>query len=262
MHLVQYFKNLFRSRYILSSLISKDLRNKYRRSFLGVAWSVLTPLGLVLIIGGVYSIIWGQDPKVLIPRLFTGLTPWICISTSAESGCTCFVSAEGYIKQTMTNIEIFPVRTASVSFVNYLYSSAAFFVVYFIIMPTKFSLNMLMVIPGMLIMYMFCVGIASISGVINIHIRDYQPLQSLIFQALFYATPIIYPKEIIANKGYSFIYEINPFYYIIEVIRLPMTGDGIPSQRIYLFAILISVTVFCCGAVTVNKIGRKLIFKL
>lgn len=262
MQLVQYFKNVFGSRFVLTSLVSKDLKNKYRRSFLGAVWSVLTPLGLVLIIGSVYSIIWGQDPKVLIPRIFTGLTPWICISSSAEGGANCFVSAEGYIKQTMTKVEIFPIRAASVSLINYFYSAIAFFAVYLFISPEKFSLNMLMVIPGIILMFFFCIGLSSIAGIINIHIRDYQPFQSLVLQACFYATPIIYPTEMLANKGYSIIYEINPFYYIIEIIRMPMTGDGLPSLQVYLIAIAISVSVFCAGACLVSKIGRNIVFKL
>lgn len=262
MQLVQYFKNVFSSRFVLASLVSKDLKNKYRRSILGVAWSVLTPLGLVLIIGCVYSIIWSQQPEVLIPRIFTGLTPWICISSSAEGGASCFVSAEGYIKQTMTKVEIFPIRVASVSLVNYLYSSAAFFVVYLFLSPEKYSFNMLMVIPGMILMYLFCIGLSSIAGIINIHIRDYQPFQSLLLQACFYATPIIYPKEMLASKGYSMIYEINPFYYIIEIIRMPMTGEGLPSLNVYVIATIISISVFGIGAILVNKVGRNIVFKL
>lgn len=262
MSLIQYFKNVYISRFVLYSLVSKDLKNKYRRSFLGIAWSILTPLGLVLIIGSVYSIIWGQDPRVLIPRLFTGLTPWICISSAAESGAMSFISAEGYIKQTLTKIEIFPIRAATVSLINFLYSAIAFFVVYIFISPEKFNLTMLATIPGILILYLFCIGFSSIASIININIRDYQPFQSLLLQACFYATPIIYPSEMLADKGYSIVYEINPFYYIIEIIKKPMTGDGLPSVQVYLIAVSISVLLFVIGACAVNKMGRNIVFKL
>lgn len=260
--LFRYFRNFWNSRYILGSLVQKDLKNRYRKSFLGVAWSVLTPLGMVLIIGTVYSIIWGQDPKVFIPRLFTGITPWIFITSSAEMGAMCFASGEGYIKQTMTDIEIFPLRSASVAFVNFLYSVAAFFLVYLVLALNKFSVNMLMAIPGMVILFTFGAGIATIAGVINTYIRDYQPLQSLILQGMFYGTPIIYPAEMLAKKGYSLIYLLNPFYYIIEVIRAPMVGDPIPSLQIYVTAICIALTVAIVGIYIISKIGRQLVFRL
>jgi ABC-type polysaccharide/polyol phosphate export permease len=260
--IINYCRNVHRSRYILLSLVQKDLKNKYRKSLLGVAWSILTPLGMVLIIGSVYSVIWGQDPKVFIPILFTGLTPWLFLTGSAEGGAMCFAAAEGYIKQTMTNIEIFPIRSALIAFVNLLYSSAAFFVVYLFLAPQKYSLNMLMVLPGLVILFTFGAGIATIAGVINTHIRDYQPLQSLILQGMFYATPIIYPKELLANKGFSLIYLLNPFYYMIEVVRTPMTGGVLPSVEIYVTAIAISLSVALIGIYIIRKVGRSLVFRL
>lgn len=262
MKLADYIKNVLRSRYVLFSLVKWDIKSKYRRSILGVAWSVLTPLGLVLIVGSVYSILWGQDPAVLIPRLFTGLTPWIFITTSAEAGANCFVVAEGYIKQTMTNIEIFPLRVASVAFINLLYSMGAFLLVYLFIAPQNYSFSMLMVLPGLMILYMFGAGAAMISGLINLHLRDFQPFQSLVLQGFFYATPIIYPAEMLEQKGYSFIYECNPLYYMIEVVRTPLTGSGIPSGKTYIIATIISCVVFLVGVYKIEKIGRKIVFKL
>lgn len=262
MFLVDYLKNVYKSRFILKSLVQKDLKNRYRKSFLGVAWSILTPLGMVLIIGSVYSIIWSQDPKAFIPILFTGLTPWLFLTSSAEGGAICFAAAEGYIKQTMTNIEIFPLRSAFVAFVNFLYSAVAFFVVYLFLAPEKYSLNMLMVFPGLAILLTFGAGMATIAGVINTHVRDYQPLQSLILQGMFYATPIIYPPEMLAKKGYSLIYLLNPFYYMIEVVRAPMTGGAIPSLQIYVTAIAIALTVALIGIYLIRKVGRNLVFRL
>ena len=255
-------KSVLRSRYILISLVKRDLRSKYRKSILGVAWSVLSPLGLVLIIGTVYSILWGQEPQVLIPRLFAGLTPWIFISTSADAGSNCFISAEGYIKQTMTDVEIFPLRIVSVAFVNLLYSLVDFLAVYFIIAPEKYTFSMLMAVPGLLILYLFGVGLATLAGTINLYLRDFQPFQSLVLQALFYATPIIYPAEMLENKGYSILYEINPMYYMVEIVRRPLTGDGIPSLTVYITAILIAITVCGFGIYRIEKIGRKIVFKL
>lgn len=260
--LIKYFKNFWKSRYILESLVQKDLKNRYRKSFLGVAWSVLTPLGMVLIIGTVYSIIWGQDPKVFIPRLFTGLTPWLFITGSAESGAMCFATGEGYIKQTMTDIEIFPLRSTSVAFVNFIYSAISFFVVYIFLALDKFSIKMLMVIPGMIILFTFGAGIATIAGVINTYVRDYQPLQSLILQGMFYGTPIIYPAEMLADKGYSLIYLLNPFYYIIEVVRAPMVGGPLPSINIYIIAACIALIVALIGIYLISKIGREIVFRL
>ena len=91
----EYFNGIWHDRYILISLVNRDLITKYRRSILGVAWTILTPLGLVLIIGSVYSIIFGTDPKEFIPVLFAGLNPWIFLNATADAGTGVFLGAEG-----------------------------------------------------------------------------------------------------------------------------------------------------------------------
>ncbi len=257
-----YFKGIIKDKYILYSLVNRDLQAKYRKSMLGVLWSILTPLGLVVIIGTVYSIIFGTDPKVFIPALFAGLNPWIFINTAADGGTLSFLSAEGYIKQTNVNSQIFPLRVTLVAFVNLIYSIDAFLIIYLFLQPNLFSPKMLMIIPGLLILLIFSIGMANISAVVNLKIRDFQPLQSIILQGLFYATPIIFPAEILKQKGFEIIYKINPFYYILEVVKKPMLGEQLPSIQVYIIAILLSVILFFTGIFLIMRIRKKLAFYL
>lgn len=258
----QYFAGIWSDRYILWNLVNKDLQIKYRRSVLGVAWSILTPLGLVLIIGSVYSIIFGTDPKEFIPMLFAGLNPWLFISGTVDVGTFAFLSAEGYLKQTTVNAQIFPIRGVLVGFINLLYSILAFFTIYLFLQPNSFGPNMLMVFPGLVILFVFTLSLANIAAVINLNIRDYQPLQSLILQGLFYATPVIFPAEMLDSKGFSIIYEVNPMYYMLEIVRKPMLGNELPSIEIYGIAISITVVLFFISILLVMKQKKNIAFKL
>ena len=258
----EYFSGIYENRYILSSLINIDLQAKYRRSVLGVLWSIITPLGLSIIIGSVYSIIFGSDPKEFIPMLFAGLNPWIFLSGAADGGTYAFITAEGYIKQTTTHIQIFPVRVVTVAFVNLLYSIIAFFALYLFLQPAVFSPMMLMVIPGLVIQFMFAVGMANISSIVNLKIRDYQPFQSLLFQGLFYATPVIFDSSMLDVKGFGLVYRLNPFYYMLSVVKLPMLGQKLLSLPEYLIAIAISAGVFCFGVFLVMKNKKTIAYKL
>lgn len=259
---VEYFRGIWWNRFILASLVNKDLQIKYKRSKLGVAWAVLTPLGLVLIIGGVYSIIFGTDPKTFIPLLFAGLTHWMFLNGTAEGGTMAFISAEGYLKQTTVNAQIFPLRVTLVNFVNLLYSLLAFLAIYLFLRPECFSARMLMCIPGVALLFLFSLGIANIASVINLNVRDYQPLQSLILQGLFYATPIIFEVSMLEEKGFGFVYRINPFYYFIELVRTPLQGRGLPTAGTYLTAVLIAAGVFLVSIAVVMQEKKKIPFKL
>ena len=219
-----YFKGIWRDRFILWSLVNKDLQMKYRRSKLGVFWAVLMPAGLSIIIGGVYSVVFDSDPKEFIPMIFAGLNPWIFLSGTAEGGTMSFIGAEGYLKQTSVSAQIFPMRVALLNFINLLYALLAFLAVYLFLRPENFGPVMLMTIPGLLIMFVFAWGLSNIAASVNLVVRDYQMLQSLLFQGLFYVTPIIFSADMLEQRGFGILYRINPLYYILEIVNMPIQG--------------------------------------
>ena len=255
-----FFGGIWHDRYILASFVNRDLQARYRRSLLGVLWAIITPLALSIIIGTVYAMLFNQDIKVTIPILFAGLNPWTFITASAEGGNTAFINAEGYLKQLSVNPQIFPLRTVCIGFINLLYSMMAFYVLYLVLQPQAFGAEMLMVVPGLLIMFVFCWGFAQIASVANLYIRDYQPLQSLALQAFFYITPIIYrPAQL--GEQLAFIYQFNPFYYVLEVVKQPLLGNMV-SWETYLIAIAITAVIFAVGTAMVNRCRWKINFKL
>lgn len=260
--IINYFKGLWKDRFVLWSFVTRDLQIKYKKSVLGVAWSIITPLGLVLIIGSVYSIIFGTDPKTFIPLLFAGLNPWFFISGSADGGSFAFISAEGYLKQTTVSPQIFPLRGVIVGFINLLYSILAFFAVYIFMQPDLIGPKMLMLFPGLVILFLFSSALANLAAVMNLNIRDYQPLQSLVLQGLFYATPVIFQTSMLDDKGFSLLYKLNPFYYILEVVRTPMLGNEIPSFSVYLVAIVTTLILLSISIILVMKNVRGIALKL
>lgn len=258
----EYFSGIYKNRFILISLVNRDLIQKYRRSILGIAWSIITPLGLAIIIGTIYSLLFNTEPKTLIPLLFAGINPWNFLSGCAEGGTSAFISAEGYIKQSTVSSQIFPLRTVATNMVNLLYSILTFFVIYLFLEPDLFSAKMLMVIPGLIIIFIFSWGMANITSIITLSLRDFQPFQSLILQGFFYITPIIYPVEMLREKGSSIIVDSNPFYYLLEVVRSPMIGKELPSLHIYLIAITISMCVFLFSVILYMKNRDTISYKL
>ena len=257
----EYFEGIWRDRYILMSLVKQDLQLKYKRSVLGIAWAIITPLGLVLIIGVVWTMVFGADPRVFIPLLFSGLNTWLFINASADGGSMALLAAEGYLKQTTVNAQIFPIRVALVAFINLLYAVLTFFGIYLFLQPEAFGISMLMCIPGLAIVLIFCIALANFASIANLYFRDFQPLQGLILQAFFYATPIIYPAQVLQDRGFSIIYQINPFYYFIEIVRRPMMGNG-PAQPVeYAVAIIIAAALFLISVLVVMRLKKHLAFK-
>ena len=258
----EYFKGIFKNRYILISLVQRDLQMKYRRSKMGVAWAILTPLGLAIIVGGVYSILFGTSPKVLIPLIFSSINPWVFMSGTADGATMAFPAAEGYIKQSTVAPQVFPLRATMTNFVTLLYSVLTFFAIYLFLMPESFGPKMLFCIPGLCIMFLFTLGLANLTSVINLYVRDFAPLQSLIFQGLFYATPIIYDAQMLADRGYSLVYLINPFYYMLEIVRKPMMGEGLPDVKCYGISVVLTAIIFVVGIFVQMKNRKEIAYML
>lgn len=258
----EYLKGIKENKYILFSLVQRDLQMKYRRSKLGVAWSILTPAGLAIIVGTVYALLFGTSPRELIPLIFASINPWIFMSGSADAATMAYPAAEGYIKQATVATQIFPIRTVMVNFVTLLYSTLTFFAFYLFLQPQNFGPKMFLCIPGLLIMFLFTLGVANLTSVINLYIRDYAPLQSLVFQGLFYATPIIYDASMLQQRGYSIVYQVNPFYYMLEVVRRPMFGQQLPSVRTYVIAVTMMLVVHILGIFIQVKYRKKIVYLL
>ncbi|MBA4347979.1 MAG: hypothetical protein C0413_03915 [Clostridiales bacterium] len=261
--MIQYFKNLWRSRYIIVSLALQDIRNRYRRSIFGILWSVLMPLGLALIIASVYTIIWKTDIKTFLPFLLSGLTPWSFISGCSTNGAMAYLSAEGYIKQLPVKLELFPVRVMLGALIELLFGLIAFFVIVLLFNPALITFN-LFLIPVALIIYMIAgTAMATIAATLQTFIRDYAPLQTLLLQAFFYVTPIIFTTEILAQRGANFelIYKFNPFYYFLQIMRDALLGNR-PDLVTWLVAVGLSLGLLFVAILLVQKTRKQIVFKL
>lgn len=260
--MISYFRKVFHARYILSSLVRIDLKGRYRNSIMGFAWNFLTPLGLVVIIGTVFSLLFSMSIREFVPYLFSGLIPWFYVVGCADGGSYCFLGNQGYIKQMSAPIEIYPLRLALVNLVNLLMSIGAFWLICIYLKPEAFNINMLGLVPAVLIFLFFGAAWATLSGFIHLYVRDFAPLQSLAIQALFYVTPIIYPAENILSTPMAWLIRLNPLYYLLEIIRKPLLGEPVLVSNAYIISVIITFVMFMFALVLYKRIGRKIAYKL
>lgn len=254
-------KSLVEYRFVLGSLVKQDLKNKYRNSILGVGWSLLYPLGLVSIIGLVFSQIMGQSLREFVPYLFSGLLPWMFLTQCADAGTMTFLNAEGYIKQTRIPIIIFPLRTALGAFVQLLISVSAFLLIYLFIDIQSFNFGMLLIIPALGLWLLFGIAVSMISGLVNTYFRDFVHIQSLLMQGLFYTTPIIYPVELLKGGRFEWLYQWNPLFYILETLRQPLTGKE-ASILSWVISVIIIISMLSVALLLIKRVGRKITFRL
>src|SRR5438034_66636 len=107
-----YLSAIWNCRYFLLSLVRMDLRTRYRRSLLGLGWSLLQPLAMACVLFVVFQMLTRVETGEYVPHLLSGLACWNFLVACGVQGCHCFFQAEPYIRQCPLPLAIYPLRTA------------------------------------------------------------------------------------------------------------------------------------------------------
>lgn len=252
---------LWRYRQLIYSMSMVTVRARYQRTVLGLLWSMLGPVAIVLVIGTVYGQIMGRTFQEYVPFLFAGLFPWRFLSDVAASGCAAFINAEGYVKQIAVPLVVYPARTVVANFIHFLFSFVGLAVI-LLAVGAFHPLCLLTVLPGLVLLLVFGLGVGLFQAVVGTIFRDYQHISAIFIQALFYATPIIYPPELMDVHGQPWVYQYNPFHYLILVVRQPLLDGALPGAGPLLIAGTVAVGMAVVGLLLLDRVDRALVAHL
>ncbi|MFO0879532.1 MAG: ABC transporter permease [Gemmataceae bacterium] len=263
--MIDYLGKMWHCRYFWLSLVRIDLRARYRRSLLGVGWSLVRPVALTIILCVVFQRLFRRtDTWTYAPYILSGLACWDYIVTATKQGCQCFFQGESYIRQHPTPIAVFSLRTALTETFHFLIAllvllGLAWYVNGFGNLPALVSL-----IPTLALLFIFIWSLATLAGFANVYFQDTQHLMDVVFQIIFYATPIIYyPQDLgQGSRLYMLVTTCNPLVPLLRLLRDPILYAQVPSVEIYSAAML---TVFCTAGLAMAvcaRLQRQLIFQL
>lgn len=239
-----------------------DLVRRYTATMLGLAWAVLSPLLMAAVIGLVFARLFGVELRSFLPYLFLNLTLWGFFTACLDGGAIAFLAAEGYVKQIpRVSFFTYPLRMIFAAFVTLVLGlvAAAFVALVF---GASVSLEWLCVIPGLAAWFLFGFAIACISGVCNTAVRDFQYIQTVGAQALFYSTPVMFPAELLVGHGLSWMLTYNPLYHLMVLVRVPMLNNQVPPFPNYLAAFATVAVALTIAWWAVNKAKSRLVFWL
>jgi ABC-type polysaccharide/polyol phosphate export permease len=261
--MVSYVAAMWRCRYFWLSLVKNDLRTRYRRSMLGMGWSLLHPIAMTAILCAVFHSIFKQDVASYAPFLLAGLACWNYVVAVTVQGCQSLLQGESYIRQYPAPLAIYPLRTTLGAMIHFLIALSLVLMLDAILnggfshLPALLSL-----IPTLVLLFAFGWCAAIVAGFANVYFQDTQHLSEVCFQILFYATPIIYGPDMLRQRGMDWLLNYNPVVSFLNLIRLPILTDTVPPLRDFAVAgltVLIAATVACVALV---RLQRKVIFQM
>lgn len=202
---------------LFKELIKRDLKIKYRRSFLGYVWSLMNPLLMMWILTIVFSYVFRFDIANYPLYLITGQIVFNFFSESTTAAMSSIINNAGLLKKVYLPKMVFPLASVASSFINMIFSLSAIFIV---MLATKAKLTVVLALlpVAMLVLFIFSLGISLMISALAVFFRDLFHLYSVLLTAMSFATPIFYPANIIP-ADLQYILQYNPLFYMVSLFR-------------------------------------------
>ena len=258
----EYIAEVWRSRFFWLSLVRMDLQLRYRRSVLGVGWSLIHPLASTLVLCVAFHEIFHTPVRQYVPFLMAGFAWWGYVSGVTIRGCQCFVEAESYIRQHSLPMAVYPLRTALGGMIHFVIALTV--VVVMVLCFHRFSnLWTLAVLPfSLALLVVFGWAVAVLAGYVNSVFRDVQHASEIGFQVLFYLTPIIYPPEALASTRLGQLVGYNPLVPLLTIVREPLLEGRIPSPETFQAAVLATLALTAVATLLLRRLQKRVILYL
>lgn len=203
-----HLETLFKYRELIANLVAKELKARYRGSALGMLWTFLNPLLLLLVYALVFSVYMRVDLENYAVFVFAGLLPWIWFSTSLLEGVNSITSSGALITKSMFPAEVLPMVKVIANMINYFLSLPLLFIFIFLYgVPVTSSVLWLPVVA--LAQLLFTTGLVYLFSALNVRFRDIQHILNNLLVLWFFLCPIIYPVSQ-TPESFRFTFYLNP----------------------------------------------------
>ncbi|MCL2883342.1 MAG: ABC transporter permease [Coriobacteriia bacterium] len=249
--------NMKKDVFIIKNLISKDFKVKYRRSVLGVLWSVLNPLLMMIVLAAVFTHVFKFAIENFPVYLILGLTLFNLMANSTSAGVQAITGAAGLIKKVRVNKLVFPIESVLFEMVNYAFSLVAVVAVmaFFRIAPSWDILFLPLLLIYVLI---FCTGLCFLLSALTVFFRDVIHLWGVVIIAWTYATPLFYPATALPDLMQTLIL-FNPMYQYVNYLRdIAMWGIN-PGFVANIMCFGMAAVTFMVGLVVFRMTERRFI---
>ena len=247
------FKNkLISLSHLLSSLVSRDIKARYKGSVLGLAWTILNPMMMLVVYTFVFSVVFkarwpggtGSQTEFAL-LLFSGLIIFNIFSEAVNRAPTTIISNPNLVKKVVFPIEILPIVALGASLFQAGMSFIVWTVFYLILFGLP-NLSILLIPIVILPMVLFTLGVSYILASLSVYIRDITQIIGVITTLLLFLSPIFYSVEMLPERFQS-IMRLNPLTTTIEQARDVMIWGNVFDIKIYAYQLVVSLLMLIIG---------------
>ena len=244
-------KSLWSYRGFITGTIKRDFQAKYQNSLFGVVWAVLSPLALIV----VYTVVFSQVMKAKLPGvesnvaysiyLCAGTLTWGLFSEIVQRMQVCFLENANLLKKLIFPRMCLPVIVLGNALVNFAIIFGLFII--FLIITGNFpGIFFFALIPPLLILLLFAIGLGVTLGVLNVFFRDVGQFFGIFLQFWFWLTPIVYPISILPSKVQSLM-SLNPLVPVIGAFQGILVMKAMPEWIDLVYPLILSICLCFLG---------------
>lgn len=216
-YIITQIKTFYNYRELLWEFVKKDIKLKYRNSFLGIIWSMLNPLLIMVVLTFIFSNLFKNSIPNFPVYCLSGRLIYDFFSQSTNQCMNSITSKSSLIKKIYVPRYLYPLSRAISSFIIFLISMIPLFII-MIATKVNFTKETLFFIYPLICLFFISLGIGMILATINVFFRDMQHLYSVVLLLIMYGSAIFYSADII-NPNYVRILNLNPIFPVIKVFR-------------------------------------------
>ena len=245
--------------FVVQELVSREIKRKYARSYLGILWSVLNPLLMMIVMSAIFSVMFRRNIENYPVYFLTGNIIYQMFSTATNTTMTSLVDNKQMLIKVKFPMKIFPLSRAVTALVNFGYSCIAYAAI-LIFFRIPLDVAMLFFPVVIAATFVFSLGVAYLLSVAYVFFGDIKHLYSVFLTLLMYCSAIFYPVENITGWMHEFIIR-NPMYNFIACARSVMMYQTMPTEAELIRLVVWSIGMYVVGEwifrVSKNRVMQK-----
>lgn len=258
-----YVLSIYKLRYFLKHLVALDLKNKFRRSKLGLLWTFISPLCITLIMSVIFSAVFKNDIVTYTPYILSGTLFWDLFAGCFQGGSYAIVSNQFYLRQCNHPYSLYTLKTALGYVVTFLIAMISLLLWLAFINPMGILIGIVHLPITLLFYFAIAWSGTTIASYTYAKYRDYPMMATLILQAMWYVSPVFLQESVFKGNDALFTwFSYNPITHLLNLIRMPFLNNRIPTGLDYLeslgFTLLLALLAYRIS----KKNGKELIFYL
>jgi len=245
-------------RTLLRDLVARDLKVRYKRSVLGVVWTMLNPLLLMAILAFVFSHVLKVTVEHFAIYLLSALVLWNFFAQATQWSTACFLTYAALIRKIYVPRSIFVLATVLAGTVNLLISLVPLAVI-MLIMGHPFSAALGFLPVPIVLTTIFALGISLALAPLSVMFADIVPIYQVVLTAWMYLTPILYPLTALPDR-YRAVLVLNPMTHLVEAFRTPIYQGTIPSSHVLITSTIAAFGTLLIGYVIFHRYNDRVAY--